>query len=99
MDKSKTATQDMNAMMARDMKATMTQGVELVRGAMEHYHKFFQKSMPALLWAGTELNKKLTECVQKNIASAFGLSQKLTQAKDLQDMVRIQSEFFRAHGW
>jgi phasin family protein len=87
MDKSKMATQDMNAM--------MVQGVEQARGAMENYLRFFQNSMSASPWAGTELNKKVTEFAQKNVDAAFGFAHKLTQAKDLQDLMRVQTEFFQ----
>jgi len=31
----------------------------------------------------------------QNIANAFGFAQKLTQAKDLPDLVRIQTEFMQ----
>jgi phasin len=88
MDKSKTPTQDMSAMMA--------QGVEQARGAMENYLKFFQNSMSASPWAGTELNKKVTEFAQRNVDTAFEFAQKLTQAKDLRDLVSIQTEFFQS---
>jgi len=87
MDKSKTATEEMNAMMA--------QGVEQARGAMENYLKFFQNSMSGTAWARTELNKKVTEFAQQNVDAAFGFAQKLTQAKDLQELVRLQTEFFQ----
>ena len=74
----------------------MAQGVEQARGAMENYLKFFQNSMSATPWAATELNKKVTDYAQRNVDTAFGFAQKLTQAKDLQDLVRIQTEFFQA---
>ena len=86
MDK-KTSGQDPSAMMA--------QGVEQARGAMQNYLRFFEKSMSASSWASTDLNKKLTDYAQQNVDTAFGFAQKLTQAKDLQDMVRIQTEFFQ----
>jgi hypothetical protein len=64
-------------------------------GAMENYLDFFQKSISASPWAGTELSKKVADYAQQNVATAFGFAQKLTQAKDLQDTVRIQTEFFQ----
>ena len=87
MDKSKTATQDMSAM--------MEQGVEQARVAMENYLNFFQKTMSASPWAGTEVNKKVADYAQKNVDAAFGFAQKLTQAKDLEDLVRLQTDFFQ----
>ena len=88
MDKDKTSSQDMSAI--------MSQGVEQARGAMENYLKFFQQSMSASPWAGTELNKKLTGYARQNVDTAFGFAQQLTQAKDFQDLVRIQTEFFHS---
>ena len=87
--------------MAEDKKpfenlSTMAgQTMEQTRGAMENYLDFFQKSMSASPWAGTELNKKMADYAQQNVATAFGFAQKLTQAKDLQDLVRIQTEFLQ----
>ena len=87
MDESKTPAQNMSAMMA--------QGVEQARGAMQNYLKFFQNSMSATPWANTELSKKLTDYAQKNVDTAFGFAQALTQAKDSQDLLRIQTEYFQ----
>ena len=72
MDKDKIPSQDIGAM--------MSQGVEQARGAMENYLKFFQQNMSASPWASTELNKKLTDYARKNVDTAFGFSQQLTQA-------------------
>jgi hypothetical protein len=80
---------------SEDLSTVAGQAIEQARGAMENYVNFFQKSMSASPWAGTELNKKLTDYAKQNIDTAFGLAQKLTQAKDLQDLVRIQTEFFQ----
>ncbi|HWU44382.1 MAG TPA: TIGR01841 family phasin [Bdellovibrio sp.] len=87
--------------MAKDEKplegvsAIAGETMKQARGAMENYLDFFQKALSASPWAGTELNKKVAEYAQQNINSAFEFAQKLTQAKDLQDAVRIQTEFFQ----
>src|ERR1700687_6208997 len=80
---------------SEDLGATAGQTIEQARGAMEDYLDFFQKSMSASPWAATELNKKMADYAQQNVATAFGFAQKLTQAKDLQDAVRIQTEFLQ----
>src|SRR5665811_1700051 len=71
------------------------QPMKQARGAMENYLNFFQKSMSAAPWAGTELNKKVADYAQQNVATAFAFAQKLTQAKDLQDVVRIHGELLK----
>ena len=87
--------------MAKDDKSSEAvntvaeQTMKQARGAMENYLDFFQKSMSASPWVGTELNKKVADYAQQNVATAFGFAQKLTQAKDLQDVVRIQTEFLQ----
>ena len=80
---------------SQDMSAMMEQGVEQARRAMENYLQFFQKGMSSSPWAGSELNNKVTGYVQKNVATALDFAQKLAQAKDLVEIVRIQTEFFQ----
>ena len=80
---------------SEDLSTVAEQTIKQARGAMENYLDFFQKSMSASPWAGTELNKKVADYAQQNVATAFGFAQRLTQAKDLQDVVRIQTEFFQ----
>lgn len=87
MAESKTPTQDMSAMMA--------QSIEQARGAMQSYLQFFEKSMIATPWSGTALNQKIMKYAEQNIATAFGYAQKLTQARDLQEVARLQTEFFQ----
>ena len=71
------------------------QSVEQARGAMENYLDFFQQSMFASPWAQTDLNKKIQDFAGRNVATSFEFAQKLTQAKDLQDLVQIQTEFMQ----
>ena len=78
-----------------DLNTAAGQTMEQARGAMQSYLEFFQKTMSASPWAGTELNKKVADYAQQNVATSFGFAQKLTQAKDLQDVVRIQTEFLQ----
>ena len=80
---------------SENLSAMAGQTMEQARGAMENYLNFFQKTMSASPWAGTELNKKVADYAQQNVDTAFGFAQKLTQAKDLQDVVRIQTEFLQ----
>jgi phasin family protein len=80
---------------SEELSTVASQTMKQARGAMENYLDFFQKNMSASPWAGAELNKKVADYAQQNIATAFGFAQKLTQAKDLQDLVRIQTEFLQ----
>ena len=81
---------------SEDLSAMAGETVQQARRAMENYLDFFQKNMSGAPWASTELNQKVTDYARQNVDSAFGFAQRLTSAKDLQDLVRIQSEFFQA---
>ncbi|HEY4797576.1 MAG TPA: TIGR01841 family phasin [Bacteroidia bacterium] len=70
--------------------------VEQARGAMENYLEYFQKSMSTMPWANTDLNKKIQSYAGKNVATIFDFAQKLTKAKDVQELVQIQTEFMQA---
>src|SRR5476649_1964110 len=80
---------------SEDLSTVAEETMKQARGAMENYLDFFQKNMSASPWAGTELSKKMTDYAQQNVATAFGFAQNLIQAKDLQDLVRIQTEFLQ----
>ena len=80
---------------ASDVNAMLAQSLEQARGAMENYLRFFEKGMVAMPWAKTDLNQKVMKYAEKNVATAFGHAQKLSQAKDLQEVAQLQAEFFQ----
>ncbi len=84
---------DKNSGAFPDMTAMVAQSVEQARGAMANYFQFLQKSMSASPWAGTDQTKTLRDYAERNVASAFEYADKLIHAKDIQDLVRIQTEF------
>src|SRR5262249_27914562 len=72
----------------------MQQGFEQSRKAMENYMDLFQKNMKASAWfASSDLSKQMQGCMEKNLAAASDFTQKLSQAKDFSEFLRIQSEF------
>ena len=79
--------------LSADVKAMMSQRVEQARGAVDNYLQFIQSSMSASPWTETDLNKKLGLYAERNVAIAFAYVQKLIQARTVQDLVRIQTEF------
>ena len=40
-----------------------------------------------------DLNKRFLRCATENVTTAVGLVQKLSQAKNLEEVVKIQTEF------
>src|SRR5215475_13906919 len=72
----------------------MQQGFEQSRKAMENYMDLFQKNMKASAWfASSDLSKQMQGYMEKNLAAASDFTQKLSQAKDFSEFLRIQSEF------
>ena len=88
MEKPKQSSQELNTVMA--------QTIEQARGAMGNYLKILQNNMASAPWAGTDLNQKVMKCAEQNIATAFDYAQKIAQARNLQDVATIQTEFFQS---
>lgn len=74
---------------------TVGEGIEQARTAIENYLLFFQNSMSASPWAGSTWNKKLADYAQQNLKAAFDHAQRLSQAKDFQEVAQVQTEFFQ----
>jgi hypothetical protein len=66
---------------------------EQTKGAMENYFNWYQNAMSALPWGNTNLNRILVSHAIQNVAATFEFVRKLSQAKDFQDVVKIQTEF------
>ena len=73
----------------------MTQGFEQTRKAMEKYAELFEKGMKASPLLDADLNKKLKDYIDKNIAAANEFVRKLSQAKDVQTFWQIQIDFMQ----
>jgi phasin family protein len=71
------------------------QAANLAKTAMENYLQFFQKSMAATPWAGTGLTRTMAGFAQANLSATFDLAQRMTQAKDLQEVMLLQTAFFQ----
>jgi hypothetical protein len=69
------------------------QFTERTKHAMETYVSWLQNAMSASPWSNIDLNKKLLSHATDNVIASVGLVQKLSQAKNLEDVVKIQTEF------
>jgi hypothetical protein len=78
-----------------ELNAAARQTMAQAHQAMETYFDFLKKSVSSLPSGGTELGDKLKEQSVQNIAAVHDLVKRLSQAKDFQDALRIQSEFMR----
>jgi hypothetical protein len=63
------------------------------QGAMENYFGWLQTTMSALPWSNTNLNRILLSNATQNVTATFAFMHKLSQAKNFQEVVKIQTEF------
>ena len=78
------------------LSQTAKQITERTKGATENYFNWFQNATSALPWGNTNLNRILVSHATQNITATFEFVQKLSQAKNFQDVVQIQTEFMNA---
>jgi hypothetical protein len=67
--------------------------MEKAQGAMKNYFGWLQSAMSAAPWGNTDLNKKLLDYAEENTAAALEFVQKLTRAKNWEEVSKIQTEF------
>ena len=81
---------------SQNISELVMQGTEQARKAMESYLNFFQKNISASPWLDSDLNKTMKSYTEQNIAAATEFARKLTEAKDFQGFLRIQTEFLQS---
>jgi hypothetical protein len=74
---------------------TVEQALNHSRGVLDNYFNFMQKAFSSYPFGGAELGDKIRDYTEKNISTAQDFMQKLSHAKDLQDMFRIQTEYMQ----
>jgi hypothetical protein len=77
------------------VRSVMAENLEQARSAMTNYFKSVENSMSASPLAASEQAKTFRSYVERSVAASFQLSDKLLRAKDFQDVLRIQTEFFQ----
>jgi len=75
------------------LTATGEQITKQTRRATETYFSWVQNAMSVLPWSNTDLNRKLLSHATENLTGAVGFMQTLSQAKNLEDVIKIQTEF------
>jgi hypothetical protein len=69
------------------------QTAEQITKQTQDYFGWIQQTMSAFPWANTNLNRILLSNATQNVTATFAFVQKLSQAKNFQDVVKIQTEF------
>jgi hypothetical protein len=73
--------------------ATAVQTGEQMTKQTQDYFGWLQKTMSTFPWSNTNLNRILLSNATQNVTATFAFVQKLSQAKNFQEVVRIQTEF------
>src|SRR3974377_1840427 len=76
----------------------MTQNFDQTRKAMEKYADLFEKGMKSSPWLDADLNKKIEDYIEKNIAAANEFMRKLFEAKDVQSFCLVPNAFIQTQG-
>ena len=79
-----------------DLSAATKQTMEQMSGAVDTYFDYLQKTISSAPSGGTEFGEKMKDYAEKNIAAAHEFIKQLSQAKDFQDMLRIQTVFMQS---
>ena len=77
-------------------KQAVEETKEQALGAADTYFDFLQKTISAFPSGGTEVGEKLKSYAERNVASTREFIMQLSRAKDLEDALRIQTEFMHA---
>ena len=81
---------------ADQVRSMMTKNLEQANEAIANYFQLVEKSISASPLGATDQTKSFRNYVERSVAASFGLSDQLLRAKDFQDVLRIQTEFFQA---
>jgi hypothetical protein len=73
--------------------ATAEQMAKQSRRAAETYFAWLQNAMSVFPWSNVDLNRKLLSHATENVTAAVSFMQQLSQAKNLEDVIKIQTEF------
>jgi hypothetical protein len=75
---------------------TAEQMTKQTQGVMENYFGWPQKTMSTFPWSNTNLNRILLSNATQNVTAAFAFVQKLSKAKNFEEIAKIQTEFMEA---
>jgi hypothetical protein len=72
---------------------TEVQIEERAKHAMETYFSWLQNAMSVVPWSNANLNRILLSNATQNITATLAFVRKLSQAKNFEEIVKLQTEF------
>lgn len=80
---------------AENVRAMLTEALGRLRKASDEYFELLEKGLSSSPLPISDQAKQFCNFMQRNVSANFELGDKLIQAKDLQDAMKLQSEFFQ----
>ena len=77
------------------MEMAVEQSMSQAQKAMDSYFDMAQKAFSMNPWSSTEFGDKAQRFYEQNIQTTLEHVQKLSQAKDLQEAIKIQTEYLQ----
>jgi phasin len=77
------------------IRATLTETLDRLRKASAEYFDLLEKGLSSSQLPVADQAKQFCGYMERNVTATFDLGNKLIQAKDMQEAVKIQSEFFQ----
>ncbi len=81
---------------AEELSGIAKQTMEQARAAVDTYFDFLKKTVSATPSGGTEFGEKLKSYTEANLATTHEFVRQLSEVKDFNEMVRIQTEFMQS---
>lgn len=80
---------------AENVRAMLTEALGRLRKANAEYFELLEKGLASSPLPVADHAKQFCAFMQRNVTATFDLGDKLIQAKDIQDALKLQSEFFQ----
>jgi hypothetical protein len=81
---------------AAELSRIANQTLDQTRGAVDAYFDILKRTISSAPSGGTEFGETLKSYAEKNIDTTHEFVKRLTQAKDFQQIVQIQTEFVQS---
>jgi phasin len=79
-----------------NVRTMLTEALARLRKANAEYFSLLEKGLGSSPLPGADQAKQLCSYMQRNVTATFDLGDKLIQTKDIQDGLKLQSEFFQS---
>jgi len=80
---------------AENVRAMLTETLGRLRKASDEYFGLLEKGLSSSPLPIADQAKQFCDFMKRNVTATFDLGDKLSQAKDMQGALKIQSDFFQ----